>query len=84
MPLATRTRLGPYEVAAAIGAGGMGDVYKAVDTRLRRTVAMKIIREPNEDKRRRFEREARAISSLNHPQICGLYDEGQHDGIDYL
>jgi serine/threonine protein kinase len=62
----------------------MGEVYKAVDTRLGRTVAMKIIREPNADKRRRFQREARAISSLNHPHICRLYDVGQHEGIDYL
>lgn len=62
----------------------MGEVYNAVDTRLGRTVATKIIREPNADTRQRFRCEARAISSLNHPLICGLYDVGQHDGIDYL
>jgi serine/threonine protein kinase len=62
----------------------MGEVYKAVDTRLGRTVAVKIIRDPNADTRKRFQREARAISSLNHPLICGLYDVGEQDGIDYL
>src|SRR5215469_14547162 len=84
MSLASGTRLGAYQILARIGAGGMGEVYKALDTRLGRTVAIKIIREPNADTRQRFQREARAISSLNHPLICGLYDVGEQDGIDYL
>jgi serine/threonine protein kinase len=76
MPVAPGTRLGPYEILAAIGAGGMGDVYKAKDTRLGRTVAIKILRTHNE----RFEGEARAIAALNHPHICTLHDVGP----DYL
>jgi len=80
MPLAAGTRLGPYEVLGLIGAGGMGEVYKARDTRLDRSVAIKIL--PAElsadpDRRARFEREARAIASLAHPQICTLYDIGE-------
>ena len=66
-------RLGPYEVAASIGAGGMGEVYKACDTRLNRTVAIKVSREQFSE---RFEREARAIAALNHPNICTLHDVG--------
>jgi len=73
MSLASGTRLGPYEIAAQIGAGGMGEVYKATDTRLGRTVAIKTM---NADHLARFEREARAIASLNHPHICQLYDVG--------
>jgi serine/threonine protein kinase len=84
MSLASGTLLGPYQILACIGAGGMGDVYKAVDSRLGRTVAMKIIREPNEETRQRFQREASAISSLSHPLICRLYDVGEQGGIDYL
>src|SRR5436305_3789636 len=73
MPLAPGTRLGPYEILSPIGAGGMGEVYKARDTRLDRTVAIKISTEAFSE---RFEREARVIASLNHPNICQLYDVG--------
>jgi serine/threonine protein kinase/Tol biopolymer transport system component len=81
------TKLGPYEVGAPIGAGGMGEVYRARDTRLERTVAIKILPHELSDQREakeRFEREARAISSLNHTNICQLYDVGEQDGISYL
>src|SRR5215472_14152578 len=87
MNLVTGTRLGPYEVLSPLGAGGMGEVYHARDTRLDRTVAVKILPErlsSNPERRQRFNREARAISSLSHPHICALYDVGQQDGIDYL
>ena len=73
MPFSSGARLGPYEILAAIGRGGMGEVYKARDTRLGRDVAIKIVNAPFTD---RFEREARAISALNHPHICTLYDVG--------
>jgi len=80
------TRLGPYEIVSAIGAGGMGEVYRARDTRLDRTVAIKVLPEhlANPQLRERFEREAKAISSLSHPHICPLYDVGHEGGIDYL
>jgi serine/threonine protein kinase len=81
------TRLGPYEVLAAIGVGGMGEVYKARDTRLNRVVAIKVLPAHLADKpelRERFEREARTIASLNHPHICTLYDVGHQDGTDFL
>jgi serine/threonine protein kinase len=87
MVLAPGTRLGPYEIGSPLGAGGMGEVYRARDTRLDRTVAVKILSahlSDNPDARDRFEREARAISSLNHPNVCHLYDVGQQDGIRYL
>src|SRR5262245_56986363 len=87
MALASRTRLGPYEVLGPLGAGGMGEVYRARDTRLDRTVAIKVLPEQlatNTDLRQRFEREAKAVSSLNHPHICVLHDVGHQDGIDYL
>src|SRR5947209_17930781 len=87
MPLAPATRLGPYEIQSALGAGGMGEVFRARDTRLDRTVAIKVLAQhlsATPDIKERFEREARSISSLNHPNICALYDIGQHDGIDYL
>ena len=87
MNLATGTRLGPYEVLSPLGAGGMGEVYRARDTRLDRTVAVKILPQgvsSSPESRQRFDREARAISSLSHPHICSLYDVGQQDGIDYL
>ena len=80
-------RLGPYEIQAPIGAGGMGEVYRAKDTRLDRTVAVKVLPEHLSDdpeRRQRFEREARAVSSLNHPHICTLYDVGSQDGLDFL
>ena len=79
--------LGPYEISAPLGAGGMGEVYRARDTRLDRTVAVKILpQEMSNDpaRKQRFEREARTISSLNHPHICVLHDVGHQDGIDYL
>ena len=79
MSLSPGTRLGPYAVIAKIGEGGMGEVYKATDTRLDRTVAIKILPEhvaSDPDLRQRFEREAKTISSLNHPHICTLYDIG--------
>src|SRR5271165_1434616 len=87
MPLAPGTKFGPYEVLAPLGTGGMGEVYRAKDTRLDRIVAIKILpAEFSADpiSRQRFEREAKTISSLNHPHICVLYDLGQQDGIDYL
>src|SRR5204862_5397211 len=86
MALGPGTRLGPYEIVAAIGAGGMGEVYRARDTRLRRIVALKILPtlSASDDLRERFLREARAISSLAHPNICTLYDIGQEGGTDYL
>ena len=81
------SKLGPYEIQSALGAGGMGEVYRARDTRLDRTVAIKILPEhlsDNAEAKQRFDREARAISSLSHPNICTLYDVGHQDGIDYL
>jgi serine/threonine protein kinase/Tol biopolymer transport system component len=87
MGLTSGTKLGPYEVVAPVGAGGMGEVYRARDTRLERTVAIKILPEYlscSAEAKQRFDREARAISSLNHPNICTLYDVGHQDGIDYL
>src|SRR6202790_594731 len=87
MPLSAGTKLGPYEVLSAIGAGGMGEVYKARDTRLDRTVAIKVLPTHLADRaelRERFEREAKTIASLNHPHICTLYDTGHQDGVDFL
>src|SRR5271155_5299129 len=87
MPLSPGTRLGPYEILDAIGAGGMGEVYRAKDTRLDRTVAIKILPahlSSDPTRKQRFEREAKTISSLNHPHICVLHDVGQQGGIDYL
>jgi Tol biopolymer transport system component len=86
-PLAAGTRLGPYEILEPLGAGGMGEVYKAKDTRLDRLVAVKLlIRQWAEDveMRQRFEREAQIVASLNHPNICVLHDTGQQDGLDFL
>src|ERR1700693_414329 len=87
MPILPGRRLGPYEILSAIGAGGMGEVYKARDTRLDRTVAIKVLPThlaEHAELRERFEREARTIASLNHPHICTLYDTGHQDGIDFL
>jgi Tol biopolymer transport system component/predicted Ser/Thr protein kinase len=84
---AAGSQLGPYEILEAIGAGGMGEVYRARDTRLGRTVAIKVLSADISDRvelRERFEREAQTISTLNHPHICTLHDVGRHDGIDYL
>src|SRR5678815_809989 len=87
MPLSGGDKLGPYEVFSRIGAGGMGEVYKARDTRLNRTVAIKVLPEhiaQRADLRARFEREARAVASLNHPHICVLHDIGSQDGAGYM
>ena len=85
MALTTGARLGPYEIQSPLGAGGMGEVYKARDTRLDRTVAIKVLPvhvASDPDLHQRFEREARAIGALNHPHICTLYDIGQQDGVE--
>ena len=87
MALETGTRLGPYEILALIGAGGMGEVYKARDTRLDRTVAIKTLSPQlaaDAQFRERFDREARVISQLDHPNICALYDVGEHHGRAFL
>src|SRR5713226_9331114 len=87
MALNPGTQLGPYEITAALGAGGMGEVYRARDKRLEGAVAVKVLAtevSANAERRQRFEREARTISSLNHPNICALYDVGSQDGIEYL
>jgi len=87
MPLTPGTKLGPYQIESLLGAGGMGEVYRARDTRLDRAVAIKILTQGVADTpevRQRFEREARAVSSLSHPHICVLYDVGNQGGIEYL
>ena len=87
MSLSPGTRLGHYEITEPIGAGGMGEVYKAIDTRLDRTVAIKVLAAhlaDSPERKQRFEREARTISKLNHPNICTLYDIGSQDGTDFL
>ena len=87
MPLSLGTKLGPYEILAPLGAGGMGEVYRAKDTRLDRTVAIKILPaniSGDPAAKQRFEREAKTISSLNHPHICVLYDIGHQAGVDYI
>src|SRR5712671_1194736 len=87
MPLSAGTKLGPYEVLSAIGAGGMGEVYKARDTRLNRIVAIKVLPTHLADRselRERFEREAKTIASLNHPHICTLHDTGHQGEMDFL
>src|SRR5512139_2127676 len=87
MTLAAGTYLGPYEIQSAIGAGGMGEVYKARDTRLDRSVAIKVL--PPEfsadpERRARFEREAQAVAALNHPNILAIYETGETDGVPYI
>ncbi len=87
MGLPPGTKLGPYQVLAPLGAGGMGEVYKARDTRLERTVAIKVLPQhlsASLEVRQRFEREAKTISQLSHPHICALYDVGNQDGVEYL
>src|SRR6266545_2282288 len=87
MPLSAGTRLGSYEILSAIGAGGMGEVYRARDTRLDRDVAIKVL--PNSIARdplalERFNREARTIASVSHPRICAIFDVGEHDGSPFI
>src|ERR1700738_3720875 len=87
MTIAAGSHLGPYEIVAPAGAGGMGEVWRARDTRLDRTVAIKVLPlhlSSNPQSRARLDREAKAISSLTHAHICTLYDVGHQDGIDYL
>src|SRR5258705_12828645 len=87
MSLTPGVRLGPYEILSPLGAGGMGEVSRARDSRLGRDVAVKVLPSPlagAPELRARFEREARAVSSLNHPHICVLHDVGHHDGVDFL
>ncbi len=87
MTIPTGARLGPYEILVPLGAGGMGEVYKARDTRLERTVAVKVLPSgvsSSPEQRQRFEREAKTISQLSHPHICALYDVGNQDGVEYL
>src|ERR1700746_3824962 len=87
MTLAAGTKLGPYEILSPIGAGGMGEVYRARDTRLARDVAVKVLPShlsDSPDLKARFEREARAVAALSHPHICAIYDVGSQDGVEYL
>ena len=87
MPLQAGTKLGPYEIVAPLGAGGMGEVYKATDTRLNRTVAIKVLPvhfSENPEMKQRFDREAQTIAGLNHPNICTLYDVGRQGDVDFL
>src|ERR1051326_1491889 len=87
MPLASGTKLGPYEILSPLGSGGMGEVYRARDTRLGRDVAIKILPaqfSSNQSLRERFEREAKTISSLSHPHICALFDVGNSEGTEFL
>jgi eukaryotic-like serine/threonine-protein kinase len=87
MALTSGTKLGPYEIQSPLGAGGMGEVYRALDTRLDRSVAIKVLAShlsSSPELKQRMEREGRAISSLNHPHICQLYDIGSQNGTDYL
>ncbi|HEV8345387.1 MAG TPA: serine/threonine-protein kinase, partial [Vicinamibacterales bacterium] len=87
MPFDAGTRLGPYEIIAPLGAGGMGEVYRARDTRLDRTVAVKVLTgalAADSESRQRFEHEARVIAALNDPHICTIHDVGRHGDLDYL
>jgi len=87
MPLSAGTKLGPHDILAPIGAGGMGEVYRARDTRLGRDVALKILPDRlanNPDRRAHFETEARAASALNHPGIVTIHDIGNVDGVAYM
>src|SRR5512134_361124 len=87
MQLSAGAKLGPYEILAALGAGGMGEVFRAKDTRLGRDVAVKVLPQhlsANPEVRARFEREAKTVSSLNHPHICTLHDVGCESDTDFL
>jgi serine/threonine protein kinase len=87
MALTSGTKIGPYEILAPLGAGGMGEVYRARDTRLGRDVAIKVLPEGlarDAERLRRFETEARAVATLNHPNILSIHDIGTHEGAPYL
>jgi eukaryotic-like serine/threonine-protein kinase len=87
MALSAGTRLGPYEIVKPLGAGGMGEVYRARDSRLKRDVAVKVLPasfSSDPERLRRFEQEAQAAGSLNHPNIIAVYDVGTHDGAPYV
>ena len=87
MPLSAGDKLGPYEILAPLGAGGMGEVYRAQDTRLKREVALKILPQAlahDPVRRQRFEQEARAVAALNHPNIVAIYDIGSENGVLYI
>src|SRR5689334_18915816 len=87
MALTAGTKLGPYEILSPLGAGGMGEVYRAHDMRLGRDVAIKVLPKAltnDADRLRRFEQEARTIAALNHPNILGIHDIGEHDGAPFL
>jgi eukaryotic-like serine/threonine-protein kinase len=87
MALTSGTRLGPYEIQSPLGSGGMGEVYRARDTRLERDVALKVLPlglSADPSLRQRLEREAKAVSKLSHPHICTLHDIGHQDGVDFL
>src|SRR5919108_959210 len=87
MPFEPGARVGPYEIIAPVGAGGMGEIYRARDTRLDRTVAVKVLAgglAADSESRQRFEHEARAIAALNDPHICTIHDVGRHGDLDYL
>src|SRR5271167_4219280 len=87
MALAPGTKLGPYEIRSLLGAGGMGEVYRATDTRLGRDVAAKILPASftgDRERLRRFEQEARAVAALNHPNILAIHDIGEQDGVPYI
>src|SRR5580704_988882 len=87
MTLTSGTKFGPYEIVSPLGSGGMGEVYRARDSRLDRTVAIKVLPSHltgDSEAQERFDREARAISSLSHPNICQLYDVGSQDGTSYI
>ena len=87
MALERGTKLGPYQIESPIGAGGMGEVYKATDTRLERTVAIKVLPAhvaSDPERRSRFEREAKTVAALSHPHICPVFDVGSEDGTDFL
>src|SRR5579871_6026316 len=87
MALTSGTKLGPYEISAPIGAGGMGEVYRARDTRLNRDVAVKVLpsdMHADPTRRHRFERESRAVAALSHPNIAAVYDVGSENGVAYM
>src|SRR6202034_1880871 len=87
MTLTSGSKLGPYEIQSSIGAGGMGEVYRARDTRLGREVALKILPESfarDADRLRRFEQEARAVAALNHPNILAIHDIGEQGGVPFI